>query len=327
MLWRRSLYPLGCNCKRCACDSVQVSADAISPTLKHALYLGEIIRMKRQLITCLTCDVEIEHKDGLHNLEEILQLFRHHHVKGTFFLLLSLKNYPLFESSDLTSYFDQHEFGLHIHWGESNKPETSLACGLESLSVDILKREMEEGLECCKRLGFKPKSFRSGGLSQTTPALKLINRYRFHVDSSVAAKLNEKKEWLHKHMHVPYRSWYFPSKKGYDIPALRIEDRIGILEIPVTRLIPSFGSWSPYTLTPTTPLSKVIINQWLFKSCWENPLLITPIFHSWGAMGGGFTSFLKKLSGMIEYLLKKKLEPLTFSEVYDLLVLPEVCIH
>ena len=275
--------------------------------------------MKRHLIACLTCDVEIEHKEGLYQLEEILRLFRRHHVKGTFFFLLSLKKYHLFESSDLLSYFDQQEFGLHIHWGESNKPETSLCKGLEFHSTDILKREIEEGLECCRRLGFRSKSFRGGGLSQTTPALKLVRRYGFQVDSSVASKLNEKAKWFQKHIHVPYRSWYFPSKKGYDFPASRIEDRIGILEIPVTRLIPSFRSWFPYTLEPTTPLFKVIINQWLFRSHWENPLLITPIFHSWGERGKDITSFLKKLSRMIEHILKKKLEPLTLSEVYDLL--------
>lgn len=270
-------------------------------------------------IVCLTCDVEIEQKKELKQLVQILQIFKSYRIKGTFFFLLSSENCNFFESSDLLSYLDQHEFGLHIHWGESNKPETSRAVGLKCLSVNVLNREMEEGLQCCRRLGFRPRSFRGGGLSQTNPALKLVKRYGFQVDSSVAPKLNEKEAWFQKHMHVPYRSWYFPSKKGYDIPASSKEDQIGILEIPVTRLIPSFRGWGPYTLTPTSPLFKVIINQWLFRSRWENPLLITPIFHSWGERGKDFNSFLKKLSGMIKYMLKKKFEPLTVREVYNLL--------
>jgi hypothetical protein len=268
----------------------------------------------------MTCDVEVKQKEGLNQLRQILHLFDSYRLKGTFFFLFSCQDYNLLESSDLLSYFDRHEFGLHIHWGERNKSKTSLRDGLESLSVDTLKKEMEEGLECCKRLGFRPKSFRGGGLTQTTPALKLINRYGFLVDSSVASKLNEKGGWFQKHMRVPYRSWYFPSKKGYDIPASHIEDRIGILEIPVTRLIPSFRSWFPYTLQPETPLFKVIVSQWLFRSRWEKPLLVTPIFHIRGESGRDSTLLLTKLSRMIEYMLKKKLEPLTFTEVYDLLV-------
>lgn len=281
--------------------------------------------MEKHLIVCLSCDVEIETESGLSQLKEILRLFKHYHVKGTFFLLVSLKNLPLFESLDFASYSDSHEFGLHIHWGESSKPETSQSKGLESIPIDIIAREMEEGLECCKRLGFRPRSFRGGGLSQTTSTLKLVERYGFQVDSSVAPKLNEKGAWFQKHTYVPYKSWYFPSRHAYDIPASSIEDRIGILEIPVTRLIPSFRAWSPYTLGPTNPLLKIIINQWLLRSAMENPLLITPLFHSWGARGfrhthTDFDLFLKRLGRMIEYFLKKKFEPLTTSEVYNLLV-------
>jgi len=261
--------------------------------------------------------VEIDNKEGLYQLAEIFKLFRHYQIKGTFFLLLSPESSSLLKSFDLCSYSDQHEFGLHIHWGESNKMQTSFACGLKSISSDILRREMAESLECCKRLGVEPKSFRGGGLSQTTSALEVIHEQGFLVDSSVAFGLNEKESWFQEHTKVPARSWYFPEKRRYDLPASLIEDRLGILEVPVTRLVPSLRSWAPYTLTPTSPLYKAIVKQWLFKSWWENPLLITPIFHSWGTRYENFISFLKKLSRMMEYLLRNRLEALSLSEVYD----------
>jgi hypothetical protein len=173
-------------------------------------------------------------------------------------------------------------------------------------------------------MGFRPRSFRGGGLSQTTLALGLVHDYGFTVDSSVAANLNERERWFQNHVNVPYRSWYFPSKKGYDIPAQCIGDRIGILEIPVTRLIPSWRSWSPYTLEPSTLLVEIITTQWLIRSRWENPLLVTPIFHSWGdgkvRVGRKtFDRFLEQVSKMIKQMLKKSLRPHTLKEAYSII--------
>jgi len=280
---------------------------------------------RRARILCVTCDVEIIEKEAdLSRLLRIFELLDYYHCKGTFFIDASSQNFRLLKRLDLRSYTDMHEFGLHIHWGDSSGPNSSRYKGLRSVPIEVLKREMAEGYENCARLGFRPTSFRSGGLCQTTDALELVKKYGFTVDSSVGAKLNEKHLWLQNHAAVPYRSWYFPSKKGYDVPASDVEERIGILEIPVTRLIPSFRSWSHYTLTPTSSLLRVITTQWLIRSYWEDPLVITPIFHSWGdwAVWSGkqsFERFLDRLGKMIEYMLKKRLEPMTLTEVYSIL--------
>jgi len=272
-------------------------------------------------IVCMTCDVEIQRKEELGPFKKILQMLDSYSLRGTFFLIISQDNYDAFENLDLQSYSERHEFGLHIHWGDSMKTGSSERTGLRSVPIGVLSSEIKCGIERCQKLGFTPKSFRGGGLCQTTEALKLISGHGFRVDSSVAARLNEKERWFQRHLQVPYRSWYFPSKEGYHIPASNVEDRIGILEIPVTRLIPSLGSWFPYTLTPTTPLSKIIINEWLFKSHWESPLLITPIFHSWSQSDyrWHYNQFLSKLSKMMKYILDRRLEPLTFREVCHLL--------
>jgi hypothetical protein len=241
----------------------------------------------------------------------------------------SRKNFHLLEKLDVKSPSDSHEFGLHIHWGDSNEQYSSEKMGLHSLPVELLRREMEEGVESCVELGFRPTSFRGGGLCQTTVALQLIHEHGFTVDSSVAPRLNETERWFQGHAAVPYRSWYFPSKKGYAIPAPSIEDRIGILEIPVTRMIPSFRSWSPYTLAPMSPfLFKVITRQWEFKSRWEKPLIVTPILHSWGdwkvRIGErSFDQFLERSSRMIEHILKRRFKPQTLAEAYS--VVCETC--
>jgi peptidoglycan/xylan/chitin deacetylase (PgdA/CDA1 family) len=254
----------------------------------------------------------------------ILELLDHHHCGGTFFLKLFPRNAGL-ERLGIESYSNRHEFGLHIHWGESNTVASSRSRGLNSVPADLLEREIEVGLESCMRLGFRPKCFRAGGLSQTTRALKVIKEHGFRVDSSVAAGLNEKERWFQNHKNVPYRSWYYPSKKAYDIPASSAQDRMDILEVPVTRLIPSTRSWSPCTLTPTTPLFKLITMEWLLTSRHESPLIITPIFHSWGdwRVRSGertFDEFLETLERMILYFLRKGLKPLRLDEVHAIIL-------
>jgi hypothetical protein len=230
-------------------------------------------------------------------------------------------NLSLFQRLDIRSFLGIHEFGLHIHWGGYDSSGNK---SLRSLSTDVFTKEMRDAYEACLRMGFRPRSFRGGGLSQTTPVLELVYKHGFVVDSSVAAKLNQSERWFQNHVKVPYKSWYFPSKKGYDIPAIGANDRMGILEIPVTRLIPSLRSWSPYTLTPSTPLVKIITSEWLIRSRWESPLVVTPIFHSYGdgkvRIGRKtFARFLEQLSWMIKYMLKKNLKPHTLSEVYSII--------
>jgi hypothetical protein len=162
-------------------------------------------------IICMTCDVEIRQKVELSQLEQILQVYKEFGMRGTFFFLLSSKNYGFFENSDVLSNFDEQEFGLHIHWGythcgEVDEQETRLRRGLGFLTTDILRKEIDISMNYCKKLGFKPESFRGGGLSQTTSAIKLISKCGFKVDSSVAAKLNQSKKWFQNHVNVPYKS-------------------------------------------------------------------------------------------------------------------------
>lgn len=99
------------------------------------------------------------------------------------------------------------------------------------------------------------------------------------------------------------------------------EERMGILEIPVTRMIPSGRSWGPYTLTPTSPLQRIIVNEWLRKPRREDPLLITSLFHSWGNFTRvNFDGFLRKLNKMLTYFRAKDLEPVTLSEAYGVVL-------
>ena len=179
---------------------------------------------KSRRVTCVTCDVEISDAEDVRHTEEIFHLFDAYGVKATFFLLLSPQTCELLESSSILSHVDNHEFGLHIHWGQTQGRDLSYPRGLRWVPVELLEKEMKYGLESCRRLGLRPRSFRAGGLCQTTTALKLISRYGFHVDSSVASGLNESEGYFQGHQRVPFRSWYFPSKLGYDIAALRNED-------------------------------------------------------------------------------------------------------
>jgi peptidoglycan/xylan/chitin deacetylase (PgdA/CDA1 family) len=295
------------------------------------MFLGHPVTRARttmsDCILCLTCDVEIENEEDLKRFVRILEIFDRYHFPITFFLKVSSGNLAFLERVDMETFYGAHEFGLHIHWGESDTLPSSRSRGLKSLPTGVLEREIQEGLRNCMKIGVRPTSFRAGGLSQTTRALKVINKYGFKVDSSVAAALNEKEHWFQNHGRVPYRSWYFPSKNAYDIPASDIEDRMGILEIPVTRLIPSTRSWSPCTLTPTTPLFKLITMECLLRPRIESPLIITPIFHSWGdwRVRSGertFDRFAEILRRMIVYLLSKGLTPRRLDEVYAL-----VCDH
>jgi len=281
-----------------------------------------VANLELDRIVCFTCDVEIDREEDLRHFARIIKLFDHYNVRGTFFVIVSAENYPLLEDFDLSSRLENHEIGLHIHWGESCRPNNSYTRGLDALSTIVIEREMRECLEYCRKLKFRPTSFRGGGLCQTTEALKLVAKSGFRVDSSVAAKLNEKNGWFQKHTRVPYRSWYFPGKENYDVPASDADDRMGILEIPVTRLIPSLRKWSPYTLDASATLVfKIIVNEWLFRSRWEHPLVIVPLFHSWkeSLQGlGHYDRFLRRLRRSMFYLMNKGFVPLKTSEVRDI---------
>jgi len=273
----------------------------------------------KQIIVCITCDVEVKSKENIRQLETIVSLLNKYDVKSTFFIEITQKNVGLYAGSKILSSLNNegHELGLHIHWGNMG----SYTKGMENISLKYMQYELESSLKLAKEIGFKPTSFRGGGLCCTNTSLRLIMEYGFKVDSSVAAKLNEGKGWFQGHNNVPYRSWYYPSKQSYDMPAFSPDDRLGILEVPVTRMIPSGREWFPWTLTPTSPFFRFIVNEWVIKSRWEPVTVITPIFHSWGEWKlreKKFPLFLDKLEKMIRFLKGKNFEFKTLRELREI---------
>jgi len=276
--------------------------------------------MVNNMIACITCDVEVESIKNIDEIETIISLLDQYNIKGTFFLKITPKIVDLYLDSNILSKFNDHELGLHIHWGK----EESAIKGLKNIDEKIMEYELKSSLELSKELGFTPISFRGGGLCCTNTSLKLIKDYGFKVDSSVAAKLNEKKGWFQGHTNVPYRSWYYPSKQSYDIPASSYGERMGILEVPVTRMIPSGRAWFPYTLTPESPFFKFIVYEWIIKSRWELTTVITPIFHSWGegrlcTRKEKFSLFIDKLENLIRFMISKNLKFMRMGDFCELL--------
>lgn len=269
--------------------------------------------MERNIFSCVTCDVEIGSEKDVKDLESILYLVDKYDIRCTFFIE-TRNNFELL--SDIRSAFRGHEVGLHIHWGDM----LSYTKSLKNVPLDIMRFELETGLRSLQNAGFDPISFRGGGLCCSNAALKLLKEHNFKIDSSVAARLNETKGWFQGHTNVPYMSWYHPSKISYDIVASSPKERVGIVEIPVTRLMPSGRTWFPYTLTPTNPLYGIIIRELTIKSLWESPTLITPIFHSWGEgkfREERFPLFLNRLDDFIKFIIRKDVECTTLGKFLD----------
>lgn len=267
------------------------------------------------MYSCLTCDVEIGSLQNIEELKKIILLLNQYEISCTFFMEITEKNVNLY--SEIPDIFENHEVGLHIHWGHME----SLNKGLEKIPIETMKTELKESLGLLKKIGFQPISFRGGGLCCTNESLCLLKEYKFKIDSSVAVRLNEKKGWYQGHGNVPYLSWYYPSKNSYDVPATSPEKGIGILEVPVTRMIPSGNSWFPYTLSPESPIFKFILKEWILKSKSEALATVTPIFHSWGEgrlRNEKFPQFMDKLEKMIKYMTNKNLEFITLKELSDL---------
>jgi peptidoglycan/xylan/chitin deacetylase (PgdA/CDA1 family) len=263
-------------------------------------------------VACITCDVEITSTKNVEEMESIVALLDRHNINCTFFIEIVHENIDLYP--ELLPIFKNHELGLHIHWGNMK----SYTTGLEDINLEMMQCELENSLKLSKKLGFTPISFRGGGLCCTNTSLRLIMDYGFKIDSSVAAKLNEKDGWFQGHVNVPYKPWYYPSKQSYDASALSYENRLGILEVPVTRMIPSGMEWSPWMLTPCSPFFRFIVYEYILKSRWEAVNVITPIFHSWGEgklRGIKFPLFLDKLEKSIKFLISKDFKGVTLKDL------------
>ncbi|MCX9084513.1 MAG: hypothetical protein OIN87_06950 [Candidatus Methanoperedens sp.] len=264
------------------------------------------------MFSCLTCDVEVASTKNIEELKAIISLINRYDAICMFFIEISQKNFDLYKG--ISNLFEKHEVGLHIHWGSME----SYAKGLEKISIETMQTELEISLELLNKLGFKPISFRGGGLCCTDASLRLLKEYGFKIDSSVAAKLDEKEGWFQGHGSVPYMGYYYPSKRSYNIPAVSLKDKVGILEVPVTRMIPSGRSWFPYTLTPDNPFYKFIVYEWMMKSHGKSKALITPIFHSWGEgklRGNKFPKFLEKLDQLIRFLINRDIKFIKFESL------------
>lgn len=268
------------------------------------------------MYSCLTCDVEVGSSQNIEELKKITSLLDQYEINCTFFVEVTEKNVALY--SHVSEIFENHEVGLHIHWGHME----SYNKGLKKIPVEAMQTELQESLQFLKEIGFRPMCFRGGGLCCTNESLDLLKKHKFKIDSSVAAKLHEKTGWYQGHKSVPYLSYYYPSKNSYDIPATSLKDKIGILEVPVTRMIPSGNAWFPYTLSPESPIFKYILNEWILKSKLETLTTVTPIFHSWGEgrlRNEKFPQFINKLEKMIKYMTTKKLEFITLRELSEII--------
>lgn len=265
------------------------------------------------MYSCFTCDVEIDSTQNIEELKNIVSLLNKYRINCTFFLEITEKNFDLY--SKIPGIFENHEVGLHIHWGHME----SYNKGLKEIPIETMRSELKHSLKLLKDIGFIPISFRGGGLCCTNESLDLLKEYNFKIDSSVAAKLNEKGGWYQRHGNVPYLPWYYPSKRSYDVPASLQEDKIGILEVPVTRILPSGSDWFPYTLSPESPIFKLILNEYLLRSKLEPATIVTTIFHSWGEgrlKREKFPLFIDKLENLIRYMTAKNFEFITLKDLW-----------
>ena len=258
-----------------------------------------MVLVRDSVYMCLTCDVEGNPEKWIKELSNLMKLVNKHEIKITFFVAFdegktSLPKYERISSMLHSLEEEGHEIGLHIHWGSwkvTNKILEDFNNGiklcksrrrsLRSFSQKEINEELEYNLRLMHKLGFSPKSFRGGGLCQTTDCLKVLVKHGFEIDSSIAPGLNEKYGWYQNHIYVPYnRGYYYPSANRYDLSAKNEEKRIGILEVPVTRQRTSNGSWRS-VLEPYSVYSFMQIYNWAILQQKIDPKVINYLFHNW----------------------------------------------
>ncbi len=238
-------------------------------------------------LCCLSCDVELE-KDhqSIDGLEKIVELISKRAC--TFFVIpenITRKTKKLLSKPHF-------ELGLHVHW------KGSYENGLQSLPEQCIESQLSKEMKKFRKHFPKPVSFRGGGLCQTSDCIKILAKHGFRIDSSMAAKLNEKSGWHQGHSKLGYDEWFYNNE---------------ILEIPVTRFMPSGREWYPYTMSPESPLLGMLIKWKNLASVYRN-VLITPIFHSWGEGRLKGDVFIEKLEKMIKKLEKNRYQFITMSD-------------
>lgn len=253
-----------------------------------------------RVIVCVTVDVEDSDLASLMGIKEVCQKYS---APVTWFVETKLCNQP--DVLDMLKSFTQggDEVGIHIHW------EGSYSSGLRSVPIEGIKDELEEALKLSKSR-FQVKSFRGGGLCQTTPVLEILQQEGFEFDSSVAYNLDESNGWYQGHENIHPVSAYYPSKNGYDVIAHDNDnnERFTILELPVTRAAPSPRFWCNILEPGVTslPTMKLIFKEYCVRRHFQPLVFIVLLFHSW--TGLRHPNMLIDLDKFLNYVSRREVE-------------------
>lgn len=256
-----------------------------------------------RVVVCMTVDVEDSDTTALLNIKNICQK---HQAPVTWFIDPELSNEPAHTKMLQDFVKNGDEVGLHVHW------RGAYAVGLDKTPIDTIKTQLDETMRILKP-HFQLKSFRGGGLCQTTEVLHLIQDAGFEFDSSVAHNLSEDTGWFQKHYHVPPVSAYYPSVDHYDRIGATENQCMEILEIPVTRGHGSLHAWNNFLSPGETPLwrMKIIARQALSRTLTQPLVILVLLIHSWTRHKHPKT--LRDLDTILRYLSAHHVEYHTIS--------------
>ncbi len=260
---------------------------------------------EERIHVCLTCDVEGNPSKWMKELSRLMRIIDRYEARTTLFLSLErgIDSLPKHEIANLLHSLERrgHEIGLHIHWGSSQIEDglekdselgfrncKSFKSSLRSFTREEIADELEKYLDIMSELGLSPVSFRGGGLCQTTECLRILNEHGFKIDSSVAPGLDEASGWHQEHANVPYdRGYYYPSKADYARPANNENEKIGILEVPVSRMRTYDTSWNSVLDLPIRNWEGIY--DWVVANQEVTPKVITPLCHTYMIRNFGFS--------------------------------------
>ena len=251
-----------------------------------------------RVLLCLTCDVE---DSSIESLGLIKETSNKHKAPITWFVEPRLCREPA-ALNLLREYGRQgDEVGLHVHW------KGSLDVGLRSVSTEQIRTELEEAMQLLKPY-HELVSFRGGGLCQSTPALQTITERGFRFDSSVASALDEPEGWHQGHDSILPLSAYYPSPRGYDVVSHDGDERLDILEIPVTRGVPAPILWCNMLEPDITPLTvmKLVFRQYHMRRCFQPLVIMVMILHSWSPERRG--TMTRNLDKFLEYARRHEVD-------------------
>jgi hypothetical protein len=239
----------------------------------------------------VTCDVE---DSSIESLGLIKETCNKHKAPVTWFVEPRLCREPA-ALNLLREYCRRgDEVGLHMEWNGS------LARGLRNIPTEQIRTELEEAMQLLKPY-CELESFRGGGLSQTTAVLQIVKNTGFKYDSSVACWLDEPDGWYQGHDGIRPLSAYYPSPEGYDVVSHDGEQRLDILEIPVTRGVPSPTLWCNMLEPDITPLSimKLVFQQYHIRRHFQPLVIMVVILHSYSPRRDRTT--IRNLDKFLEY--------------------------